>query len=481
MVKKTILSIFCILFFLSTSFAKEEPKNVILFIADGTGPTIMHLLMQYAKLAPNSPFKDRTSTLEKLINEGKLSLVSNDTAFSIVTDSAAAATQFETGYKTKPEAVGVDKDFNPVDSVLIMAKEQGKATGLLTDTYVLDATPAGLFGHVKNRRNYTDLSKNLLEVKPDVVMGGGFNHFVSKNNLSSGVLTNILNKVPYKDDITPKNQDDTTFETLLKSGYAIAFDEKGLSKVKGNKIFGLFAAEGYPFNIDGLKSAPSLTTMTKKAVDTLSKNKNGFFLLVEAGEVDWAAHINDAATTLREMLEAEETLTYLKNWVDKHPNTLLIITADHDTGGFGFNYRKMTKEEKEYKMDAGYVQGHYDYISPENLDKLLEQKGSFYILSKQFKALPKDKQTPQKALDYINKNMGLNLTLNQIGLEENQKDFNIEKAFKKASENLGVVWNTTSHTSSPLLAIFYGAEVKAPHIMHNTQIAQIIREFLNEK
>lgn len=479
MVKKLFLSIFCVLFFASISFAKEEPRNVILFIADGTGPTIMHLLMQYAKLAPKSPFKDRTSTLEKLINEGKLSLVYNDTAFSVVTDSAAAATQFETGHKTKPEAVGVDKDFNPVGSVLIMAKEQGKSTGLLTDTYVLDATPAGLFGHAKNRRDYTDLSKNLLEVKPDVVMGGGFNHFVTKNNLQSGVLTNILGKVPYKNEITPKNQDDTTFETLLKSGYAIAFDEKGLSKVKGNKIFGLFAAEGYPFNIDGLKKAPSLTTMTKKAINTLSKNKNGFFLMVEAGEVDWAAHSNDAAATLREMLEADETLTYLKDWTDKHPNTLLIITADHDTGGFGFNYRKLSKEERENKMDASYVQGKYDYISPENLDKLLEQKGSFYILAKQFKALPKEKQTPKEAQQFIKKKLGLDLSLNQLGLEENQNDFNIEKAFKKASESLGIVWNTTAHTSSPLIVVFYGAEVKAPNFMHNTQIAQIIKEYFN--
>ncbi len=481
MVKKLFLTVFCALFFISTSFAKEEPKNVILFIADGTGPTIMNLLIQYAKLAPKSPFKDRTSTLEKLINEGKLSLVNNDTAFSIVTDSAAAATQFETGYKTKPEAVGVDKDFKPVDSVLMLAKEQGKATGLLTDTYVLDATPAGLFGHAKNRRDYTTLSKNILEVKPDVVMGGGFNHFVSENNLKSGVLTNILNKVPYKDDIKPKNQDDTTFETLLKSGYAIAFDEKGLSKVKGNKIFGLFAAEGYPFNIDGLKSAPSLPTMTKKAIDTLSKNKKGFFLLVEAGEVDWAAHSNDAAATLREMFEADETLTYLKDWTDKHPNTLLIITADHDTGGFGFNYRKMSKEERENKMDANYVQGKYDYISPENLDKLLEQKASFYVLGKNFKSLPKEKQTPKEAQKFIKDNLGLDLTLEQLGLEENQKDFSIEKALKKASESLGIVWNTTSHTSSPLIAVFYGAEVKAPNIIHNTQIAQIIREFYEKK
>ena len=481
MVKKFFISTFCVLFFAGVSFAKTEPKNVILFIADGTGPTIMHLLVQYAKLAPNSPFKDRTSTLEKLMNEGKLSLVYNDTAFSVVTDSAAAATQFATGYKTRPEAIGVDKDFNSVDSVLITAKQQGKATGVLTDTYVLDATPAAFFGHAKNRRDYTTLSKDLLEVKPDIVMGGGFNHFVSKNNLASGTLTNILNKVPYKDDIAPKNQDDNTFENLLKSGYAIAFDEKGLSKVKGNKIFGLFAAEGYPFNIDGLKGAPSLTTMTKKAVEVLSKNKQGFFLMVEAGEVDWAAHTNDAATTLREMLEAEETLIYLKNWTDKHPNTLLIITADHDTGGFGFNYRKLTKEEKENKMDAGYVQGKYDYINPENLDKLMEQKISFYALGKKFKALPKAQQTPKKAQEIINDNLGLNLTLNQLDLEENATDFSFEKALKKASESLGIVWNTKQHTSSPLIAVFYGASVNTPNIMPNTQIAQIIKDFLNEK
>ncbi len=485
MVKKLFIFAFCFLFLATFTFAAKteqtEPRNVILFIADGTGPTIMHLLMQYAKLAPKSTFKDRTSTLEKLINEGKLSLIYNDTAFSVVTDSAAAATQIATGYKTLPEALGVDKDLNPVSSVLIDAKEKGKATGLITDTYVLDATPAGFFGHVENRKNYTTLSKNLLEVKPDIVMGGGFNHFVSKKNMESGDLENILKKVPYADEIDPKNKDNKTFETLLKSGYALVFDEKGLNKAKENKIFGLFAAEGYPFNIDGLKGAPSLPVMTKKSVEVLSKNKQGFFLMVEAGEVDWAAHTNDAATTLREMLEAEETLAYLKTWVDNHPNTLLIITADHDTGGFGFNYKKVSKEEKENKMDKGYIQGKYDYISPEVLDKILEQKASFYTLGKNFKALPKEEQTPKNALKIINDSLNLNLTLEQINLKEDETDFSFDKAIKKASENLGLVWSTKQHTSSPLLVVFYGAEVKAPNFMHNTQIAQIIRDYFNEK
>lgn len=485
MVKRLFLFLFCLLFstniLLAAKTDKAEPKNVILFIADGAGPNIMNLLMQYAKLAPKSPFKDRQSTLEKLMNDGKLSLVYNNTAFSIVTDSAAAATQIATGEKTFPEAVGVDKDSSPVSSILINAKEQGKAVGVLTDTYILDATPAGFFGHTGNRRNYTDLSKNFLEVKPDIAMGGGFNHFVSKNNLKNGSLTNILNKVPYSDEITPKNTDDKTFETLLKSGYAIVFDENGLAKAKANKILGLFAAEGFSFNIDGIKTAPNLLTMTKKAIDVLSKNKQGFFLMVEASEVDWAAHTNDAATTLREMLEADETLTYLKNWVDTHPNTLLVVTADHDTGGFGFNYKKLTKEEKENKMDKGYMQGKYDYINPENLDKLLEQKVSFYILAEKFKNLPKEKQTPQNALETINENLALNLTLKQIGLEENQTDFSFEKALKKASESLGIVWNTKTHTSSPVIAVFYGANVNTPNLMHNTQIAQIIRNYLNEE
>ena len=126
MVKKLLTFAFCFLFLTTFTFAakaeKTEPRNVILFIADGTGPTIMHLLMQYAKLAPKSSFKDRQSALEQLINEGKLSLVHNDTAFSIVSDSAAAATQFATGHKTQPEALGVDKDLTPVSSVLIDSK-----------------------------------------------------------------------------------------------------------------------------------------------------------------------------------------------------------------------------------------------------------------------------------------------------------------------------------------------------------------------
>lgn len=131
---KKIFSLFLIIFLLGAcqtnqiKINNQEKKNIILVIADGTGPNLMTYLMEYARLAPNSPYKDKTSNLEKIFNAGKTGIVFNYTATSIVSDSAAAATQFATGVKTKPESIGVSADGKKVNRVAASTMSARKAS-----------------------------------------------------------------------------------------------------------------------------------------------------------------------------------------------------------------------------------------------------------------------------------------------------------------------------------------------------------------
>ncbi|MDR0952740.1 MAG: alkaline phosphatase [Elusimicrobiota bacterium] len=468
---------------LFASFAYSQgKKNVILVIADGGGPSIMALLMQYARYAPNSPYKDRLSNIEKIFNEGVLGIVLNDTKNTLVADSAAAATQIASGGRTNPLSIGVDAEGKPLLNLAEQAKKLGKATGVLTDVFVLDATPVVFGAHRANRKDYDNLAKDLLDSKLDVVLGGGLNYFMSKNNLKDPKYENILQKVPYSSTLAPRAKDDEIFKQLLSSGYPLVFHKKNLAKAKGPKLFGLFAGAALPQTIDTnpKSSYPTLREMTQKALEILSKNENGFFLMAEAGMLDWAAHNHDQGAVLQELLELDDLLGYLTDWVQTHPDTLLVLTADHDTSGFAFAYHYATEEESkanQAKEAGGYIFGGEDFVSKANLDIIAKQKRSAYELIKDFNKLDKSKQTPQTMQKLIKDYLAYDLTLQDI-----EKAGSFNAAIDEVVRRLGIAWASKYHTAAPLFVVFYGAKdgIKGG-VMHNTQINEKIMDFLNAK
>lgn len=471
MVKK--LSVFFLAMFFAAQLFAAEKKNVIFIVADGGGPTLMGFLMQYARYAPNSPYKGELSNLEKVYNDSTIGVLFNTPTQTIVTDSAQAGTQMATGAITYPDALGVNSAKEPVESLLIKAQKKGMATGLITDVYVIDATPGSFVANEESRKNYESIAQSMLKVKPDVVLGGGLNYFISKEVLTK--YENVLLKVPYKDSLKPKLKSDTVFEQLLKSGYQIVFHKKDLEKAKGPKLFGLFAPEYLPFNIETKPSYPTLTDMSKKAIEILSKNNNGFFLMLEAGLLDWAAHNNDQGAVLHELLELDAALGYLTGWIKENPNTLLVITADHDTGGFGFHYRKTKGQEFEEKISSSYtLYKETDYVAKSNLDIIASQNMSNFELKNKYKKLAKKDQTPQMMQKLIKDHMSYDLSLETI---EDLEDF--DKVIDEVAKRLGVVWATGNHTASPLFVTFYGAKdgIKGG-VMTGADLNKKIEEFL---
>jgi len=442
----------------------QQKKNVILVIADGTGPHLMGHLMEYARIAPNSPYKDKKSNLEKMFNEGKNGIVLNYTDKTIVTDSAAAATQFATGVKTNPESLGVDADGKKANSVLYNAKQKGLATGVLTDVYVLDATPAAFYAHQPNRKLRDGVIEDMTVTKPDLVLGGGLDYFVSKTDLENKKYADILARVPYIAEVKGQAKQDDNLAKVVNSGYKLAFTKQEMNSLNDGKILGLFAPVYLPPYPPADWQGPDLLDMTEKAISVLSKNDKGFFLLVEAGFIDWVAHENAPQTVLRELLEFDKTLAYIKNFADKNKNTLVIVTADHDTGGFGMAYYKPTKGSKN------------DYNAFEKFSKLDSGKSFVYEVEEKYKALPESEQNSDTIKKMFKADFGYNENLDFL---DGINDF--RKAFKTYWEKQGIFWATKKHTNAPLFVVFYGdnADIK-DNVFHNTDLFKIMNNYLKK-
>ena len=442
----------------------KQKKNVILVIADGAGPNIMTYLMEYARLAPNSLYKNKISNLEKMFNDGKNGIVFNYTAESIVTDSAAAATQFATGVKTYPEALGVDVNGKKANSVLYNAKQKGYATGVLTDVYVLDATPAAFYAHQPKRKMRDGIIEDMTITQPDIVLGAGLNYFVSKTDLKNQKYQELLKNVPYLKEVKAQAKKDDNLSKVINSGYNLAFTKQEMENLNDGKILGLFAPLFFPPYPPADWQGPTLLDMTKKAISVLSKNDKGFFLLVEAGAIDWVAHENDPQALLQELLEFDETLGYLKKFADKNKDTLLIVTADHDTGGFNFAYHTPYNAEEE------------DYNAFENFTALQNGKELAYDLSKKYKALPEEQKNSDTIKKIFKKNLGFEGNLDFL---DGETDF--YSAFTHYWKEQGIFWSTTAHTNAPLFVVFYGnnADIKG-NVFHNTDLFKIMNNYFKK-
>lgn len=444
--------------------ANQQKKNVILVIADGAGPNVMNYLMEYARLAPKSPYKDKKSNLEKMFDLGKNGIMLNYTDKTIVTDSAAAATQFATGAKTNPYAIGVDANGKKVNSVLYNAKQKGYATGVLTDVYVLDATPAAFYAHRTNRKMRDGIIEDMTVTQPDIVLGGGLNYFVSKADLKNAKYQELLKNVPYLKNVKGQAKQDDNLTKVLDSGYNLAFTKQEMENLNDGKILGLFAPVFFPPYPPADWQGPTLLDMTKKSISVLSKNDKGFFLLVEAGAIDWVAHENDPQALLQELLEFDETLGYLKKFADKNKDTLVIVTADHDTGGFGFAYYTPYNSKEE------------DYNAFEKFTALQNGKNLAYDLLQKYKKLPDEQKNSDTIKKIFKEELGFQEPMDFL---DDETDF--YSAFNHYWNEQGIYWSTNLHTNAPLFVTFYGdnAHIKN-NILHNTDLFKIMNNYFKK-
>ncbi|MGD2206439.1 MAG: alkaline phosphatase, partial [Anaerolineae bacterium] len=236
-----------------------------------------------------------------------------------VTDSAAAATALATGVKTNNGVIGQDPDGVPVTTILERAKAKGLAVGLVTNVQMAHATPAAFAAHVQSRSVMTEIARQMLAAKVDVLLGGGEDEFLP---------TTETGCFPEPGERTDGRH---LIDEAIAAGYDYVCDAGALASVdptSTTRLLGLFADEGMtrPYS-------PSLIEMTQKAIDILSQDPDGFFLMVEGGQIDWASHSNDATHAISDTIGFDQAVSSAQAYASTTGNVLLVITADHETGG----------------------------------------------------------------------------------------------------------------------------------------------------
>jgi alkaline phosphatase len=256
-------------------------------------------------------------------------------ANNTVTDSAAAATALATGVKTNNGMIGQAPDGTPLTTILERAQAKGMAVGLVTTVQVSHATPAAFAAHVADRDMMTEIARQMLEARVDVLFGGGEDQFVPTDDAGCFGPGERLDERNLIDE-------------AVLAGYTHVCTATAFTAVPTSttRLLGLFADEEMPRPF-----SPSLKDMTQKAIDILSQDPDGFFLMVEGGQIDWASHANNVTDAIFDTIGLDEAIEVAQTYASTAPNTLIIVTADHETGGMSVNL--MGGEQGPFYMPEG--------------------------------------------------------------------------------------------------------------------------------
>ncbi|MCF8380293.1 MAG: alkaline phosphatase [Bacteroidales bacterium] len=301
---------------------KKDPevRNIIFLIGDGMGVAQVYAAM---------------SSSEYTLNMERTKHIGFAETFSLnkkITDSAAAGTALATGKKTKNGVIGQDSLGNEFSSILVVAERHGLATGLISTSAITHATPASFIAHELSRNDYEAIAADFLSTDIDVFIGGGYNHFAHR--------ADSLNYI----------------DSLINHGYQIVTTIEDVESTDSNKLAGLLYDEHPPRYSEG--RGDMLPKATKKTLEILSKNEKGFFLMIEGSQIDWAGHANNTKYSVEETLDFDRTIGVVLEFLNENPNTLLVVTADHETGGMA-----LTSKSGDYlTSDATFATGGHTSI-----------------------------------------------------------------------------------------------------------------------
>ncbi|KAI9299918.1 alkaline-phosphatase-like protein [Cunninghamella echinulata] len=412
-----------------------------MMISDGLGPASVSLARSYYQHINGYDY-DYLTPLDT-IHVGQSRTRS---ASSLVTDSAAGATAISCGLKTYNRAIGVDPKGNPCGTVLESAKHQHyMKTGLVATSRITHATPASFSAHIKDRDNEDGIAIQQIGDNPlgrslDLMFGGGYCHFLPKSD-KDGCR---------KDQRHLFNEAKETHNWQTHMAYEIDRD---------------------------ITKEPSLTEMSKKALDLLfdatSDSEKGFFLMIEGSRIDMAGHANDPAAHVHDTLEYERTIALVKEYVEKHPGTIMISTSDHETGGLSLG-RSVGEKYPEYKWN------------PEVLTKV---KNSSEVVADLWRKADKNEIA---TTDYLKENIISNyLGVNDISKEEIDR-FMSAKTKKKSLKILAtyfsevvsrramIGWTGRGHSGVDVNLYAMGSTTEALRGSHeNTDIGKFIANYLD--
>ena len=321
--KRFAYTLFFIL--LAVTLHAQQAKYVFYFIGDGMGLNQVNATEMFLAEQENGRIGTSPLCFASFPYAGYATTYS---ATNSITDSSAAGTALATGVKTYNGAIGVNPDKEVVESVAVKAQRSGKRVGVTTSVSIDHATPSAFYAHQESRSWYYEIALDLPKAGFDFYAGSGF----------------------LKPDRThDKKKAPSIYPIFAETGYALArgVEEYQAKRAEADKMI-LIQQEGadqssLPYAIDRKEGDLTLKQITESAVDFLMKDggKKGFFLMVEGGKIDWSCHGNDAATTVREVMDMDEAVKVAYEFYKKHPKeTLIVVTADHETGGLGLGYSK---------------------------------------------------------------------------------------------------------------------------------------------
>jgi alkaline phosphatase len=321
--RSALLLLLWVIFLFGCSIQKDLPvekdlqkaKNVILLIGDGMG---------IAQMSTPFYFSDSMPHFSRFNHIG---LHKNEPTSHKITDSAAGATAFSTGYKTYNGAIAVDSDTVPLKTILEMASEHGQKTGVISTSSITHATPASFFAHVKYRKMEEEIAEQLSKSSVDFIAGGGHKFFFDREDGQN------------------------LWPVLESNGFIIDTSEFLHPRVLDYELKYAFlpAYEAMPMMTEG--RGDFLPHATEQALEYLSQHKKGFFLIVEGSQIDWGGHANDSEYIIQETLDFDRAVGKALDFAEKDGNTLVVVTADHETGGYA-----LSSVEVRRQRDYAHIQ-----------------------------------------------------------------------------------------------------------------------------
>jgi alkaline phosphatase len=432
------------------SYAETSFKNVIVLVADGMG-SAHTTVARWHKASPLA------------LDGMHLGAVRTYGADSIITDSAAAATAFATGHKTSDKLIsvlpgsvtvpGVDKTpgnlmYKPVATVLEGAKLSGRSVGIIATSNIQQATPAGFSAHWPDRNNYNEIAEQQVYLNIDVVMGGGKKYLAPMGK--GGVRID-------GEDLT---------EILKTRGYDIVETKDAMQNSTSRKLWGVFADNDMAYEFDRkilCPRQPALSEMTKKAIEVLSKKPKGFFLFVEGSKIDWAAHSNDPAGVISDVLAFDNAVKVALDFALSKGRTMVLAFSDHGTGGMSIGNKPANGEHPKLNYEAVFGPLKKIRLTGEGLERVIGKDHS-------------DEHIREVLAQYAGVN---DLTQDEINSIKNAKPGKMSYATGKIiSRRVNIGWTTTGHTGEDLFLYAYGLN-RPIGLIENTDIAHIIAKAMD--
>ncbi len=437
----------------------KELRYIFYFIGDGMGMGHVMGAQTYKRLVAGDP----DGLLMTQFPVAGIAMTYS--ASTPVTDSAAAGTALATGHKTKNGMLGMAPDTTAVTSIARILHEDGYGIGICTSVGADDATPGAFYAHVPKRSMYYEVGKDAAASGFDFIAGSGLRGLVDKD----GRPTDLL-------------------DLLAKSGYSVVRGEDGLKAAKTDRVMLLntdtVRTWNIGFTIDSLPGVLTLPVITQACLDHLEKNSpDRFFMMVEGGNIDHAAHANDGGAVIKEVINFDQSLRIAYDFYLKHPDeTLIVVTADHDTGGMALgnphlkynvklgyiDYQRMSKDNFSDVCKALYQSGK----SPtwEEMKKMLEDKFGFW------KQIPVSHAQEKLLMKKFDATYRLRDSEDQKTLYNNFNAFAVA-VFDTLDQVTGIGWTTTSHTGNPVPVFAIGVDSgKFAKINNNTEIPEKILE-----